>query len=105
LAVRRKLKKEQWPSATGFFAVWSPWVEGNMAKKAISSAELIWIFQEKIKEFDDCPGHGLSIAVVPMPDVGWSALISPRQRTTHPLCAKRVEMIQKQLREMYVLRG
>jgi hypothetical protein len=76
-----------------------------MAKKAISSTELIWIFHEKIKEFGDCPAHGLSIAVVPMPDVGWSALMSPRQRTTHPLCARRVETIQKQLREMYVLKG
>jgi hypothetical protein len=44
-----------------------------MAKKAISSTELIWIFHEKIKEFDDCPGLGLSIAIVPMPKVGWSA--------------------------------
>ena len=49
-----------------------------MAKKAISSTELIWIFHEKIKELDDCPAQGLSIAVVPMPDVGWSALISPK---------------------------
>ena len=39
-----------------------------MAKKAISSTELIWIFHEKIKELDDRPAQGLSIAVVPMPD-------------------------------------
>ena len=77
---------------------------GNMTKKAISSTELIWIFHEKIKEFDHCPSRGLSIAIVPTPDVGWSALMSARQRTRHPLCAKRVEMIQKQLREIYVLR-
>jgi hypothetical protein len=76
-----------------------------MAKKAISSTELIWIFHEKIKEFDDCPARGLSIAVVPMPDVGWSALISPKQRTAYPVCAKRVETIQTQLRELYVLKG
>ena len=76
-----------------------------MAKKAISSTELIWIFHEKIKEFEDCPGQGLSIAIVPMPKVAWSALMSPKQRTAHPLCAKWVETIQTQLRELYVLKG
>ena len=74
-----------------------------MAKTKISSTELIWIFHEKLKAFDDCPAHGLSVAIVPMADVGWSALMSPRQRTTHPLCTRRVEAIQKQLREIYVL--
>jgi len=76
-----------------------------MAKKAISSTELIWVFHEKIKELDDCPAQGLMIAIVPTPDVGWSALMSARQRNTHPLCARRVEQIEKQLREIYVLRG
>jgi hypothetical protein len=76
-----------------------------MAKKAISSTALIGIFHEKIKELDDCPARGLSIAVVPMPDVGWSALISPKQRTAYPICAKRAETIQTQLRELYVLKG
>jgi hypothetical protein len=75
-----------------------------MAKKAISSTELIWIFHEKIKELDDCPAHGMSIAIVPMPDVGWSALISPKQRSAYPGCAKRVETIQTLLREKYVLK-
>jgi hypothetical protein len=79
--------------------------EGSMAKKVISSTELIWIFHEKIKKYDDCPAQRLSIAIVPTPDVGWSALISPKQRTTHPFCAKRVEAIQMQLREMCVLKG
>jgi hypothetical protein len=38
-----------------------------MAKKAISSTELIWIFHEKIKEFDDCPIHGVNRLGVPTP--------------------------------------
>jgi len=75
-----------------------------MAKKAISSTELIWIFHEKIKEFDDCPGQGLPIAIVPMPKVGWSALMNPKQRTAHPVCAKRIETIQTQLRQLHVLK-
>jgi hypothetical protein len=76
-----------------------------MAKKAISSTDLIWLFHEKLKESDDCPGSGLSIAIVPAADVGWTVLISPRQQTKFPICAKRVEVIQKQFREMYVLKG
>ena len=75
-----------------------------MAKKAISSTDLIWIFHERLKEFDDCPASA-SIAIVPMPDVGWTALISPKQRARQPRCARRVEELQKQLREMYVLKG
>ena len=78
--------------------------EAKMAKKAISSTDLIWIFHEKLKEFDDCP-DSMSIAIVPMPDVGWAALMSPRQRAMHPQCARRVEVLQEQLRELYVLKG
>jgi hypothetical protein len=75
-----------------------------MAKKAISSTDLIWIFHENLKEFDDCPAS-VSIAIVPTPVVGWTALISPRQRAQHPRCARRIEEIQKQLREIHVLKG
>ena len=74
-----------------------------MAKTKISSTDLIWIFHEKLKAFDDYPAHGLSVAIVPMADIGWSALMSPSQRTAHPLFARRIEAIQKQLREIYVL--
>jgi hypothetical protein len=67
-----------------------------MAKKAISSTELIWIFHEKINELDDCPAQGLSIAIVPAARCWMVALISPKQRTAYPVCAKHVETIQKQ---------
>jgi hypothetical protein len=69
----------------------------------MASADLIWIFHEELKEFEDCP-NSMSIAIVPMSDVGWKALISPNQRAKHPRCARRVEALQKQLREMYVLK-
>jgi hypothetical protein len=80
-------------------------LRGNMSKKAISSTDLIWLFHEKLKESTDCPGSGLSIAIVPAPDVGWTVLMSPRQRAKHPLCAKQVQAIQKQFREMYILKS
>jgi hypothetical protein len=78
---------------------------GSMSKKAISSTDLIYLFHEKLKESTDCPASGLSIAIVPAPDVGWTVLISPRQRAKLPLCAKWVQAIQKQFREMYVLKS
>ena len=76
-----------------------------MAKKAISSTDLIWLFHEQLKEFHDCPVSALSIAIVPAPDVGWTVLMNTRQQNKHPLCAKRVQAIQKQFREIYVLKG
>jgi hypothetical protein len=44
------------------------------------------------------------IAIVPDPDEGWMAVLSAQSRTHNPLCARRVEAIQKQLRKIYVLR-
>jgi hypothetical protein len=76
-----------------------------MSKKAISSTDLIWHFHEKLKESDDSSGSGLSIAIVPAPDVGWTVLMSSRQRAKLPHCAKWVQAIQKQFREMYVLKS
>jgi hypothetical protein len=76
-----------------------------MRKKSISSTDLIWLFHEKLREFDDCPGSRLSIAIVPAPDIGWTVLMNPQQRTKLPLCAKRVRAIEKQFRGMYVLKS
>ena len=72
-----------------------------MAKIKISSTDLIWIFQEKLLSFDDCP-RSISIAIVPS-DEGWTAVTSQRDRKEHPDCIKRIEQLQKQLREAYVL--
>ena len=73
-----------------------------MARKTISSTDLIWIFHEKLEAFDDCP-EGACIAIVPAFDVGWMAVMSAKSRTQSPICARRVETIQKELREIYVL--
>jgi hypothetical protein len=74
-----------------------------MAKIKISSTELVWIFHQRLEAFDDCPSE-VTIAIVPDPDEGWMAVMSAQSRTHNPLCARRVEAIQKQLREIYVLR-
>ena len=71
-----------------------------MAKTKISSTDLVWVFTEKLRSFDDC-AHA-SIAIVPTED-GWMAITSRKGRHAHPLCGKRIEQIQKQLREIYLL--
>jgi hypothetical protein len=75
---------------------------GHMAKTRISSTDLAWIFQEKLNAFDSCP-PAVSIAIVPTGEYGWAAVTTARVRTAYPLCARRIEQIQKQLRGIYVL--
>jgi hypothetical protein len=72
-----------------------------LAKKRISSTDLIWIFREKLSTFDDCP-PSIKIAIVPS-DESWTVVMTARDRKRLPGCAKRIEQIQKQLREVYVL--
>jgi hypothetical protein len=71
-----------------------------MAKIGISSTDLVWVFHERLQAFDDA-SRGMPIAIVPRPGVGWTALLG---KTQNPHWATRVEGIQKQLREIYVLR-
>jgi len=76
-----------------------------MAKKKISSTDLIWIFHERLKGFDDYPLHGISIAIVPVPSAGWTALTPKNLRLHRPLWENRVRAIEKELRKNYVLKG
>jgi hypothetical protein len=72
-----------------------------MAKTRISNADLVWIFTEKLKSFSDCP-PAVSIAIAPSED-GWTAIASRNDRNHHPRCAERVEQVQRELRQIYVL--
>jgi hypothetical protein len=73
----------------------------GMAKTKISNADLVWVFTEKLKSFrDGVPA--ISIAIVPNKG-GWTAIASPKARNNHPHCAKRIEQVQRELRELYVL--
>jgi hypothetical protein len=75
-----------------------------MARKSIVSTDLSWLFVEKLKAFSDCP-HGIKIAIVPTKShaSGWIAVTNPQDRVRRPLCTRRIEDIQKRLREIYVL--
>jgi len=70
-----------------------------MARIAISNADLVWIFTEKLKSFGD---GAPAVAIVPNKD-GWTAIASRSDRNHHPRCAQRIEQVQRELREIYVL--
>ncbi len=76
-----------------------------MAKKKISSTELIWIFHEKLKAFDDHPLHGIPIAIVPVPSAGWTAVTTNYTQQYQPLWENRIRAIEKELRNNYDLKG
>ena len=72
-----------------------------LAKKRISSIDLIWIFREKLSSFAECPAS-IKIAIVPS-DESWTVVMTQHERNRRPHRVKRIEQIQKQLREVYVL--
>ena len=72
-----------------------------MAKTRISNADLLWIFSERLRSFKECAAP-ISIAIVPNKG-GWTAIASRRDRFTHPRCAKRIEQVHRELRELYIL--
>jgi hypothetical protein len=72
-----------------------------VAKKTISNGDLTALFAERLRAFAHCPA-GVTIAIVPGAD-GWQAVTSHYTRTKFPLCVRRVEAIQKQLRQIYDL--
>lgn len=72
-----------------------------MAKTKVSSTDLIWMFHERLSSFDDCI-PSIAIAIVPS-DAGWTAVTAQRDRVSRPQCVRRIEQIQKQLRDVYVL--
>jgi hypothetical protein len=74
-----------------------------MLRTTISSADLNWIFQEKLKGFDGYPFHGIPIGIVPDFEHGWMALMPQRDRKFPPEWLERIKVIQKQLQRTYVL--
>jgi hypothetical protein len=72
-----------------------------MAKTRVSATDLVWIFQERLQSSGDC-SLGTSIAIVPSTD-GWVVVSKARQRENSPGCVKRIEKLQKELRDLYVL--
>jgi hypothetical protein len=69
-------------------------------KKKISNGDLNFIFTGELRAFDEC-GQA-SIAIIPDGNT-WRAILTHGKHQTTMLCRRRMELIQKQLREIYIL--
>ena len=76
-------------------------MQDQAAPEIVFAYELVWIFRERLSSFDDC-SPSIAIAVVPSKS-GWTAVTTKRDRARRPNCVRRIELIQRQLREVYVL--
>ncbi len=74
-----------------------------MARKRISSTDLIWEFHQKLAEFNDYPLHGISVAVVPDNKGEWRAITMRNVATKRPPWAGRLQSIEKRLRKEFLL--
>jgi hypothetical protein len=73
----------------------------SMVRTRIASADLLWIFREKLSSIDD-RFKTAPIAIIPSGN-GWEAITSRRYRNSQPRVAKCIEQIQAELRSVYRL--
>ena len=76
-----------------------------MSKTRISATDLIWVFHEKLREFEDLPQLGIAIAIVPHDGGKWSAVTPRAVHARSVPWVERIEAIEKALRKRYVLAG
>lgn len=74
-----------------------------MAKKKVSSTDLIWQFHQKLRTFDDYPLHGISVALVPETKGDWRAITTRKVMRNRPVWVGRIQSIEKRLRKDYSL--
>jgi hypothetical protein len=74
-----------------------------MARKRISSSDLIWMIHERLKEYDDHPFHGVSLAVVPESNGDWTVVTQNKLPKREPDMVGRIRKIEKKLRQEYML--
>ena len=72
-----------------------------MTKTKISSADLLWVFRERLSSFDD-RFKVAPIAIVPTKE-GWEVVTSSRYRTAEPEVAKLIKQVQAELQAVYRL--
>ena len=75
----------------------------DMPTKTISSSDLIWIFHEKLKQYDDHPFFGIRLAIVRDDNGDWSVRTQRKLPNRKPDMATRISTIEKQLRKQYRL--
>jgi hypothetical protein len=74
-----------------------------MARKRVSSTDLIWMIHERLSAFADYPLHGIPVAVVPLKGGDWTALTTRLIKKHRRMWADRVQAIEKQLRQQYIV--
>ena len=75
----------------------------NMARKRISSSDLVWMFHERLREYDDHPFHGVSLAVIPGSNGDWMVVTPAKVPKREPDLVVRIRKIERQLRQEYML--
>ncbi len=74
-----------------------------MRKKRISNSDLIWIFNEMMREYDDYPQTGISLAILHRGNGNWDVVTQRKLPKRKPDLAMRVSSIKKQLQKQYSL--
>jgi hypothetical protein len=73
-------------------------------KKSVSNGELTAIFYRKLRACSECPYSGTPISIVPAGSRSeWKVLTAPYVVRRYPLCATRVEEVEKELQKIYRL--
>jgi len=74
-----------------------------MARKRISSSDLVWMIHERLKEYGDHPFNGVSFAVIPGSKGDWTLVTQARVPKREPDMKVRIGKIEKPLRQEYML--
>ena len=74
-----------------------------MARKTVSSSDLIWMFHEKLREYGDHPFHGIALAVIPSGNGDWTVATQRKLPKRDPDITSRICAIEKKLRKQYTL--
>ena len=73
-----------------------------MKKKRVSNSDLSWIVMNELEK-EGCP-RGTMFGIVPDSQVGWRVVIAARSRPFfRPSALRRVETVEKRLRDVYQL--
>jgi hypothetical protein len=74
-----------------------------MARKKVSSSDLIWMFHQKLEEYSDHPFHGISLAIIRGGNGDWEVVTQKRLPKRDPDIASRIRAIEKGFRKQYTL--
>ena len=74
-----------------------------MRRKTISNSDLIWMFHERLKVYDDNPFLGIALAIIRRGNGNWEVVTQRRLPRREPDLAKRISAIERELRKQYTL--